>query len=245
MSNMTEDRFDPDPELDRLLAAAAPSTTEATWKVRSLLASMAALSVAESVATRRRRMRIAAGVAVPLVLVGGAGAAYASTAIDWSAFFGHTTSRADGTQDPNGTTTSDGMQNSDGSVRFTLPSGATCELRFALVANQATGATQADPAVVAQTQHSLRTYLAGGTVLADANIDAVLAENRSDQNWVLKDGATPVPFGPGTSNDNADVDYHGAAIEGISKAIWAHVPGTTAAGVLLTSQVNCDAGAGQ
>lgn len=241
MSNMTEDRFEPDPELDRLLAAAAPPTTEATWKVRSLLASMAALSVAESVATRRRRVTIVASVAVPLVVVGGAGAAYASTAIDWSAFFGHTSTRADVTQNPNGTTTTDGMQNPDGSVRFTLPSGATCELRFALVPNQT---HPADPAV-AQTQQALRTYLAAGTVLADANIDGVLAENRSDQNWVLKDGATPIPFGPGTANDNADVDYHGAAIEGISKAIWAHVPGTTAAGVHLTSQENCDAGAGR
>ncbi len=242
MSNVTEDRFEPDPELERLLMAAAPPTSEATWKVRSLLASMAALCVAESVSTRRRRMRVAASVAVPLVIVGGAGAAYASTTIDWSGFFGHTTAWADLVQNPSPSTSAGGVPSPDGDVRFTLPSGATCELRLVLVPDRA---HPADPAALVQSRDALRAYLAGGTVLADANIDGVLAENRGDQNWVLKDGQTPIPFGPGTSNDNADVDYHGAALEGINKAIQAHVPGTTAAGVALIGQENCDAGAGQ
>lgn len=241
MSDMTEDRCEPDPELEQLLTAAAPPTTDASWQVRSLLASMAALTVAESVATRRRRMTIAASVAVPLVVVGGTGAAYASAAIDWSGFFGHVTTWANWTQDRNGTTTVYSLTNPDGDLRFTLPSGASCELRFVLVPDQD---HPADPAAIAQTRDALRAYLAKGTVLADANIAGVLAENRSDQNWLSRDGETPIPVGPGTSNDNADVDYHGAALEGISKAIWAHVPGTST-GVHLQGQESCDAGAGR
>ncbi len=54
-----------------------------------------------------------------------------------------------------------------------------------------------------------------------------------------------MPFGPGTENDNVDVDYHDAVLEGISEAIEAHVPGVGTTGFGLQSQENCDDGAGR
>ena len=191
---------------------------------------MVAATVKSGRDSRRRRLSIGAAAAVPIVVLGGAGAAFASTAIDWSTFFGHTTTWADWAKNP------------DGAVHVTLPGGATCELRFAVnsLSDQPT-----DPAVLAQTQDALRAYLNGGAVLIDANIDAVLRENQTDQNWAPSGDATAVPFGPGTENDNPAVDYHIAALEGISKAIQAHVPGIGTAGMGLQSQENCDDGVGQ
>ncbi|PJJ63839.1 hypothetical protein [Compostimonas suwonensis] len=230
MSNMIEDRVEGDPELDRLVALAARPTREATSEMREQLASMVAAAVESGRDSRRRRLSIGAAVAVPIVVLGGAGAAFASTGIDWSMFFGHATTWADWAQNP------------DGAVHITLPGGASCELRFAV---NSLRDHPADPAVLAQAQNALRTYLNGGTVLTDANIDAVLSENRTDRNWAQDGDSTAVPFGPGTRNDNPDVDYHIAALEGISKAIQAHVPDLGTGGIGLQSQENCDAGVGQ
>jgi hypothetical protein len=230
MSNMTEDRIEEDPEFDRLVAGAARPTTATTSELRERLASMVAATVKSGRETGRRRLAIGAAVTVPVVVLGGAGAAFASTAIDWSAFFGHTTTWADWAENP------------DGAVHVTLPGGATCELRFAV---NSLSDRPADPAVFAQTQDALRTYLSSGTVVADANIDTVLSENQGDQNWAQTPDSTAVPFGPGTENDNPDVDYHIAALEGISKAIQANVPGIGTDGIGLQSQENCDDGIGQ
>ena len=231
MLDTVEDRMEgDDPELHRLMAMAARPTTEVTSELRDHVATMVATTVKTGREARRRRLSIGAAVAVPIAVLGGGGAAFASTVIDWSAFFGHTTTWADWAENP------------DGAVHVTLPGGASCELRFAV---NSLGGDPSDPALFAQTQDALRTYLGGGTVVSDANIDAVLDENRTDQNWAQDGGSTAVPFGPGTENDNADVDYHLAALEGISEAIQAHVPGIGTAGIGLQSQENCDDGAGK
>ncbi len=231
MSNMIEDQIEEsDPEFQRLVILAARPTTETTSELRARVSSMAAATADAGRVRRRKHLSIGAAVAVPIVVLGGAGAAFASTVIDWSTFFGHATAWADWAQNP------------DGAVHVTLPSGASCELRFAVNSDQD---HPADPAVLARTRDALQTYLAGDTVLADANIDAVLGENQSDQNWAQVGDATAVPFGPGTDNDNPDVDYHLAAMEGIGKAIQAHVAGIGTGGIGLQAQENCDDGAGQ
>lgn len=170
--------------LDDLLDRSAPATRAAT---PADLAAMATLARRE-VGSRRRRPRVALGVGIAAVLVGGAGIAAANDLV-WS----------------------DWVKEPVGSYSFTLPSGATCTSQHGDV-------EAADPAVAAAVEEFYR-----GDVMARADVDAALAELRSEP-WIaeLEDGSTEV-LEPGSPHFSYDDEYKFAVRNAVGAAVVAHL----------------------
>ena len=99
------------PELDRLLDASGPPTSDLTETGRAELSRLVTSARAAHVALPRRRRRVAAIAVAGIVLGAGSMAAAASSALDWVPWAG----------------------NADRAETFTSPRGQSCDALFRLV----------------------------------------------------------------------------------------------------------------
>ncbi|MBF0816340.1 hypothetical protein E4U02_07945 [Microbacterium paludicola] len=175
-------------ELDALLAGADP-TSRADGDVRAELERM-------SETPRRGRLRrfppraAVATVAAVLVLGGGTAAAAATGALGWQPW----------AEDP------------DAAWTYTVPSGATCELRVGNL-------TGAEPEVAA----AVREFYATHDVLTDEAIAAVIEERRAGQHSITV-GAEEVDVAWDDPRIyDADDEYTAAVHRVASEAMWEHL----------------------
>lgn len=99
------------PELDRLLDASGPPTSELTEMGRAELSRLVTSTRAAHIARPRRRRRVAVIAVAGIVLGAGSMAAAASSALDWVPWVG----------------------NADRAETFTSPGGQSCDAVFRLV----------------------------------------------------------------------------------------------------------------
>ncbi len=219
-----------DHELGVLLARAARPTTEATAEVRDQLAEMAAAIVSTSQVRSRRRVGLISVVVAPILVLGAAGAAYAATTIDWSQLWHNTPEWAEWAQDP------------DASVHYALPGGGTCELRLGEVVYSPDPNRPAGVAADPGAEQAARDFLRTADLLTVADVDATITTMRDrDENWAQSEDGTAVPFGYGTDNYNADVEYNMAVKQAIQVAVTDHVEamGIPSTGLGYQSQEQC------
>lgn len=218
-TDVEESMIGPDPQIAEWLGRAEPRITADDEKLAAQLVTMTVATTRRPPGTAHRRQAIAAAILVPVFLLGGAGAAYAATTINWSTFFGSTSAWEGWARHP------------DATISYTLPGGGSCELRLGEFAGAA------DPNSVGAALDYLRT----SDVLADADVQGVLRENRSDQNSADDGSGTQVPFGFGTDNYNADVEYTIAVKEAVQKTIYAHLEaeGIPSTGLTYSGQDRC------
>lgn len=129
----------------------------------------------------------------------------------------------------------------DATIKYALPGGGSCELRlgefhFSPDPNRPAGVA-ADPRSV----DAAFAFLHSSDVLAASDVDGVIQENRADQNWTDDGSGTLGPFGYGTDNYNADVEYQLAVKEAVQEAIIAHLDalGIPSTGLGYQSQEQC------
>jgi hypothetical protein len=212
-TDVEEPMLQPDSQIASWLDQAAPQVTVDDDALAAHLVTMTVATTRKSPRTARRRQGIAAGILIPVFLLGGAGAAYAATTIDWSVFWGSSPT----------TKWEAWAQHPDATIKYTLPGGGSCELRlgdinFSPDPNRPAGVA-ADPKAV----DAVLDYLRSSDVLADSDIDGVLKKNRSDHNSADDGSGNQMPFGYGTDNYNADVEYNIAVKEAVQEAIYAHL----------------------
>ena len=211
-TDVDERMIEPDPEIATWLRQAEPRVTADDETLAAHLVTMTVATTREEKGAARRRQGIAAAVLTPVLLLGGAGAAFAATTIDWSSFWG------------NGTTEwAEWAKNPDARITYSLPGGGSCELRLGEFEYSPDPNRPADVAADPQSVAAALDYLHSADVLADADVEGVLRENRSDQNFADDGSGKQVPFGYGTDNYNADVEYSIAVKEAVHKAIEAHL----------------------
>ena len=222
--------LDEDPDLDRMLGAAARPSTGLTPEVRSRLAAMAESAMASDRQPHRRRAVLAAAVLAPVLLVGGAGAAFAATMVDWSQFWGMSTEWNGWAETP------------DASVTYSLPGGGACEVRLGDVTYSPDPArpdgVEADP----RSADAVRDYFRAGEVITEADIDAAIVTGRTvEGNFIEEEDGSRTRFGYGTENYNADVEYNLAVRLAIHERIAVHLEGLglPSAGVGWSSQEMC------
>lgn len=219
-----------DHELDALLARAARPATAATSDVREQLAAMAAAVVATSQVRPRRRVGLIAAIVAPLLVVGTAGTAYAVTNFDWSQLWFNSSEWAEWAQNP------------DAMVIYSLPGGGSCEMRFGEVVYSPDPSRPAHVPADPRVEQLARDFLRTADLLAVADVDATITKMRAtDENWSQADDGTAVPFGYGTDNYNADVEYNMAVKQAIQHAVTDHVEsmGIPATGLGYQSQEQC------
>ena len=219
-----------DPQVATWLHQAAPQVTAHDEALTTHLRSMTDATTRPQ-STARGRHGIAAAVIGPIILFGGAGAAFAATTIDWSLFWGssNTTEWAEWALHP------------DATLNYDLPGGGSCELRLGEFVYSPDPNRPPEVAADPKSLDAALDYVHSADVLADADVDGVIQENRSEQNWVDDGSGTPAPFGYGTENYNADVEYNLAVKEAVHKAIIAHLDtiGIPSTGLGFQSQEQC------
>lgn len=219
---------DLDPELSASLASGARPVTN-----RSNALDQELLTLVQSViASRRKRRRVpvTAAVLVPLLVLGGAGAAFAASGVDWSKFWNNTPSWTGFAKHP------------DASITYRLPSGGSCTMRIGAItyspaADLPAGVT-ADPA----SADLAREYLQSGNVLGDAPIKETIANDRAvGVDWYTAADGTSIHVGYGTAHYNADVEYADAVRQAIQTAITRHLKqlGVPDTGLGYQSQEQC------
>jgi hypothetical protein len=217
----------PDDEFASVLASAARPTTPSSPALTEAIDVVVAAVV--SPRPRRGRVPVVAAVLAPLLVLTGAGAAFAASGVDWFRFWNNTPAWSGWATHP------------DAEVTYRLPGGGTCTLRLGEFtvspATNAPAGVKSDPAAAG----AARAYLHAGTVLADAPIRQVLLQNRSDENWATTSDGRQVRFGYGTDEYNADFEYAGAVHEAIQDAITQHVEeaGYPSTGLTFQSQEQC------
>jgi len=222
--------IEPDPQVAAWLHEVAPRVTPDDETLAAHLVAMTVATTWNSQKTSRRRKAIAAAILAPVMVLGGAGAAFAATTIDWSSFWGNSAA---------GWT--DWAQHPDATINYTLPGGGSCELRlgeFEYSPDPTRPAdVKADPRVVA----AALAYLRSADVFAASDVDGVIQENRADQNWANDGSDVLVPFGYGTDNYNADVEYNIAVKEAVQKAVFSHLDnlGIPSTGLGYKGQEQC------
>jgi len=230
---MTQDKDDPagtDHELGALLARAARPTTGSTADVRDQLAEMAVAIVGTSQVRSRRRVGMMSVILAPMLVLGAAGAAYAVTTIDWSQLWHNTPEWDEWAQDP------------DATVNYNLPGGGTCELRLGEVDYSPDPNRPAEVAADPGAEQAARDFLRTADLLTVADVDATITTMRDkDKNWAQSDDGPAVPFGYGTDNYNADVEYNMAVKQAIHVAVMDHVEsmGIPSTGLGYQSQEQC------
>jgi hypothetical protein len=199
---------DPDNEFDELLKKAAPISTPRSEALTVRLAAMASTVSTEQRRIRHRKRGVVAAVVASSMVLTGAGAAFAATTIDWSPIWGNspTAEWAGWAKAP------------DAMIKYTLPGGGSCEMRlgefrYSPDPNRPTR-IQADP----RSLTAALDYVHHNDVLADADVEGVILQNRSDKNWATDGDGKQVPFGFGTENYNADAEYNLAVKEAVQKA---------------------------
>ena len=125
-----------DDQFGALVESAAWPTTDPSPRLMLEIEALAEAVVAPR--PRRRRVAIAAVVLVPLLMLGGTGAALAAGGMDWSSFF------------PAKAAWTGWATNPDASIDYRLPSGKTCTMRigdvsFAPAADRPASATAIPP----------------------------------------------------------------------------------------------------
>ncbi|MFG6504571.1 hypothetical protein [Microbacterium sp. P05] len=215
----TDDSQD-DGRFAAMLLAAEPPVTADTAHARKLMREVAK-NVTEEPKTRpRRRVGIAASIIAPLLVIGSATAAYASTT-DWSWYWGLSEVELDAAA--TGPWLS-WAENPDAVVTYSLPGGGSCEMRMANFEfspqPDAPAGVEFDP----RSADLAREFASSTDLAALMDVESVIAENRSDENWgPVDDAGELLPFGYGTQNYDPVVEYHSAAQEAISDVIVAHL----------------------
>lgn len=223
--------IEPDPQVAKWLHQTAPRVTPDDDALAARMAAMAAATTHKQRTTSRRKQGIAAAILAPVLLLGGTGAAFAATTIDWSSFWGISTT----------TEWADWAQHPDATINYTLPGGGSCELRLGEFQYSPDLNRPANIAADPRSIDAALNYLHSADVLADSDVDGVIQENRSDENWADDGTGNPVPFGYGTDNYNADVEYNLAVSEAVQEAITAHLDtlGIPSTGLGYQSQAQC------
>ncbi|WP_056654513.1 hypothetical protein [Agromyces sp. Root81] len=222
--------LDEDPDLDRMLGAAVRPSTGMTPELRSRLALMAESAMASDRPKRRRHGALVAALLAPVLLFGGAGAAFAATMVDWSLFWGTSTEWQGWAVEP------------DAIVTYSLPGGGACELRLGDVAYSPDPArpvgVEADP----RSADAVRDYLRAGDLFAEADVeDAIVSGRAVDENFIQNGDGSVTPFGYGTEQYNADVEYDDAVKRAIQDRMTEYVEGRglPMVGVRFSSQEMC------
>ncbi|WP_375387591.1 hypothetical protein [uncultured Amnibacterium sp.] len=221
------DEQEPD-GFEALIESSARPTTQPSAALSAAI-DAAAVSVARPT-PRRRRVPVVAAVLAPLLVLAGTGAAFAATGFDWSVFWSRQPSWTGWATHP------------DAAVTYRLPGGGTCTMRFGELSDSPATPLPADvPAADPSAVQVARDYLRSGRLLRDARIEDVVQQNRSDQNWATDADGQQVPFGYGTANSNADVEYQIAAREAFQEAITRHLDeaGVSTTGFGFQAQEQC------
>lgn len=224
-----------DPELAALLTRAARPVTPASAGVRDELATMAAAIVDAERPARRVRVPVVASVVAPLLVLGGASAAFAAANVDWSVFWNDAPHWAEWAEHP------------DAIVTYELPGGGSCELRLGEVEFGPDPNRPADVAVDERSADATREFFREGDVLAGVDLDAIIAESRAtDENVIENADGTSTPFGYGTDAYDADVEFQLAVKDGVHVAVEQHLDelGIPSAGLAWQSQEQCTGVAG-
>ncbi|MDY0828701.1 hypothetical protein SK224_06120 [Microbacterium sp. BG28] len=226
-------QYNPDPSTPFAKAAAATAApvTPHDDALTDVFATAAAQAV-ERAARRHQRRRLVAVVSVPAVLlVSGGAAAYAAANIDWSSYWNDATT----------TEWAEWAQAPDAVVSYTLPSGRTCELRLGEFAFSPADNRPADVPADTQVVSSVVEFARSSLTITDADVQRVIVENRSDADAVIDENGDQEPFGYGTENYDADVEYNLAVPEAVQDAFEAHLAavGVPSTGLMYQSQQQC------
>jgi hypothetical protein len=230
-TDVDERTIEPDPQMASWLRRAEPAVTADDDALAARLVEMSVATTRESRNTVRRRHGIAAVIFTPVLLLGGVGAAFAATTIDWSTFWRNSTT----------TEWAEWAKNPDARITYSLPGGGSCELRLGEFQYSPDPNRPVDVAADPRSVAAALDYLHSADVLADADVEGTLRENRSDKNSADDGSGTPVPFGYGTDNYNADVEYNIAVQEAVQEAIAAHLGslGIPSTGLGFQGQEQC------
>jgi hypothetical protein len=185
--NTTPDRD----HLDELLDQSSPGTTRMTNDVVDELTRLrvATQPPAPRAGVRRKRWARPAAVALAaIVLSGGAATAAATTGL-WAPW----------------------AETPDGTLNYTLPSGAECELRIGNVNGTDSEAVQAARDFYRETDIN--------ALLTDKNIDRTIAQLRTEESTLMNEDGTTEPAGYGTEHYNADSEYDSAVNRIVSDAL--------------------------
>ncbi|POH68202.1 hypothetical protein C3B59_06720 [Cryobacterium zongtaii] len=220
-----------DIRLGELLARAEHPTTTSNDLIRNHVAVMARTVVEQDRQPRKRRAGIIAAILAPTLLLGTAGAAYAASTIDWGQFWFDTHKWAAWAEEP------------DAVLTYTLPGGGTCEMRIGEVRYSPDPNRPANVIADPRSETAARDFFRTNDVAQLVDVDAAISNLRAtDGNWAMGDDGEWVPFGEGTSNYNADVEYNIAMKDAVSQAVTDHVEslGIPMTGLGFQSQEQCD-----
>ena len=228
---MNEDlRDQKDSRLGDLLAGAERPTTPSNESIRRHFSVMARTVAEQERQPRKRRAGIVAAILAPVLVLGTAGAAYAASTIDWGQFWFDAPEWAAWADEP------------DAVLTYTLPGGGTCEMRIGEVSydpdpNRPAGVI-ADP----RAETAARDFLRTSDLSRIVDVDAAISALRADENWATDEDGEQVPFGAGSPNYNADVEYNIAMKDAVFRAVTDHVEslGLPVTGLGFQSQEQCD-----
>lgn len=215
----------------KAFAATAEPVTPTDSKHERVFAAAAAEAIELSSRRQHRRRLVATMIAVPMFLIAGSGAAYAATTIDWSFYWENTTT----------TEWTGWAENPDATVSYTLPSARSCELRLGEFAFSPAEDRPADVLADPRVATAATDFARSSLMITDADVQKVIAENRSDYNSAIGDDGTETPFGYGTANYDADVEYDTAVLEAVHDAINTHLAtlGIPSTGLTYNGQQQC------
>ncbi|MCI4659482.1 hypothetical protein [Cryobacterium zhongshanensis] len=228
--NDNDNEVETDDELVALLSRAARPTTETTTEIRHQLAAMAQTIVDSRGVRPRRKLGLVSMIVAPFLLLGAAGAAYAATNIDWSQMWHNAPQWADWAQAP------------DATVTYSLPGGGTCEMRFGVVPDSPYPGGPAGVPADPRAEQTAREFLQTPNLLTLVDVAGTITSMRvKDKNWAQAGDGTEVPFGYGTDNYSADVEYNMAVKQAIQVGMEEHFEslGIPESGFGYQSQEQC------
>jgi hypothetical protein len=219
-----------DSHLGDLLAEAERSTTPTNETIRGHFAVMARTVAEQERQSRKRSAGILAAVVGSVLVLGTAGAAYAASTIDWGQFWFDTPEWAAWADEP------------DAVLTYTLPGGGTCEMRIGEVSYDPDPNRPTDAIADSGAETAARDFLRTSDLSQIVDVDAAISALRADENWATDERGEQVPFGAGSPNYNADVEYTIAMKDAVLQAVVDHVEtlGLPTTGLGFQSQEQCD-----
>jgi hypothetical protein len=161
-----------------------------------------------------RRRSITVAITAPLLVLIGTAGIFTASGLNWSNPTGVNWSRY--WEVAASSPWADELEHPDASLRYRLPSGGSCTIRITITDLSPTPS----PSLAAQ---AARDYLAAGTtsgtLLADADLKAVIKQNPSAQNLATNFWGVPIHYGHGTASYNPDVEYFEAVDAGLRQAV--------------------------
>jgi len=220
---------DKDPGVEMLMRHADRPLATADDTVQKLVEQMARNIASDGRSSGVRRRGLVATVLASVLVVGTAGVAYAVTTIDWSRFWM-------GAQQWEGWATSP-----DASFTYTLPGGGSCEMRVGDVTFSPDPGRPANVAVDQAAADAARDYLQTTDLWQELDVETAITLLRGTDLTYSGEGTTEVPFGYGTDNYNADVEYNLAVRDAVYYAVTGHVGslGLPVAGWGFSAQEQC------